>query len=1170
MMKTPYYFRRQRQSSAVLVITLCMLVLVSIVVLAFFSQTLVNRQMSFSSGGQERAQIVALSALDVLQGDLISEMEAGSTTNTVSGQTLFFPSANTTMVPASLTDVSGINNLITWSGGGSNLWPADAGYSAGGPVLASSDPTDNTTHVSLNGRYIATNRWSEPDFGPYLASATPSWVLLSRSGVLTAANATANLSTLGTSTATNANYVVGRFAYAIYDESGLIDVAAGGYPSSVSNSPPAMAVAAGKQSEGYADLSQIITNSADVDTLVNFRNLSSASSPTNYTTYLNTFAPQYGFLRAEPGDNAFASRQDLIQYWTNNLSSETSTNLLQYFTTFSREKNAPSWAPLLDASAMGGQNNGVNTTNSLGTSINNEYAYADNATNIGTVNRNLYDVRVTTPFTRLDGTKAVVGEPLIKERFDLSKLSWITYNGALPTDSNGNPLPGISTNDIYNYFGLKWNAPTSSALGFYSYNHGNPGAGIRIMTLDEVATAGREPDFFELLQAGILQGGLGLCTGDPSQSGSYDEGGEFYQLAHAAGTPPLSRGDVNGYLVYAQAMYQVIQIGVNIIDQATADNYPTDISLNGEDFYGDKDLPYINGITQTVLRPAPGAGTSVGAWINNHSLDHAWVHQWLCASLWNPHQNAATPPTPGPTTIRLIAVHGTTSPYVYGLTPITTFPKDVYGYTYTTNKPSWVSVKLSDYTNFTEPASMDPSLASLTDSAGDANQNTNGLIITQLGWRRAGIYQGYSYSPDNTNIVPDCYTDDTNSYATTNIMAHAVFSSSTYTPSTALTLELQYQDSAGAWHAYEELRGVVNQRQGAFSPFFEPTDPEWQTMPAAGKVALGNPPKPPAANQDIQVWNLLDPRAPRFNMPGISGNVSASTYYTNVESIAGQIGPNFDGTANPAQGGNETPTITDAWGYWMDNLSAYYISYYTDRDFVNREGDAAGWSDTGTPKPNPLVPGNSAGRPVMLCRPFRSVAEMGYAFRDEPWKTLNFMSTKSADLGLLDLFCIDTATTTAPPPSMVAGKVDINSAPEPVLQALIAGAERDTGATNIISSADAQTLADNVTNFVTTNGPLMNIAQIPGALPQNTSTSTVNPGNKAQREALIRALSDNTSTRTWNLMIDVIAQSGRFKQNPGSLGDFVVDGEKRYWLHVAIDRFTGQIIDQQLEPVQER
>jgi hypothetical protein len=50
----------------------------------------------------------------------------------------------------------------------------------------------------------------------------------------------------------------------------------------------------------------------------------------------------------------------------------------------------------------------------------------------------------------------------------------------------------------------------------------------------------------------------------------------------------------------------------------------------------------------------------------------------------------------------------------------------------------------------------------------------------------------------------------------------------------------------------------------------------------------------------------------------------------------------------------------------------------------------------------------------------------------------------------------------------------------------------------------------------------------------------------------------------------MIAQTGRFKPNASSLqNDFLVEGEKHYWVHVAIDRFTGQVIDKQVEEVQE-
>ncbi len=71
-------------------------------------------------------------------------------------------------------------------------------------------------------------------------------------------------------------------------------------------------------------------------------------------------------------------------------------------------------------------------------------------------------------------------------------------------------------------------------------------------------------------------------------------------------------------------------------------------------------------------------------------------------------------------------------------------------------------------------------------------------------------------------------------------------------------------------------------------------------------------------------------------------------------------------------------------------------------------------------------------------------------------------------------------------------------------------------------------------------------------------------------EAPVRALAPVANTRTWNLLIDIIAQAaGLLSPNASSIADFVVQGERRYWLHVAIDRYTGKIIDQQLEPVYE-
>ena len=89
----------------------------------------------------------------------------------------------------------------------------------------------------------------------------------------------------------------------------------------------------------------------------------------------------------------------------------------------------------------------------------------------------------------------------------------------------------------------------------------------------------------------------------------------------------------------------------------------------------------------------------------------------------------------------------------------------------------------------------------------------------------------------------------------------------------------------------------------------------------------------------------------------------------------------------------------------------------------------------------------------MLNRPFRNVAELGYAFRDLPWKTLDFFSDKSADAGLLDIFAVNDGpalfdsngnfTGMGAVPTMVAGSVNLNTTQAADLQAVFAGSILD-------------------------------------------------------------------------------------------------------------------------------
>ena len=174
----------------------------------------------------------------------------------------------------------------------------------------------------------------------------------------------------------------------------------------------------------------------------------------------------------------------------------------------------------------------------------NIYAYRTNAANpsTATINPNFLFRRVTnvpSGYKRFDGTTPVVGEPLVKSRFPLSRLVWITYNGpsATRTLPPQTPIP-LTTDPNYDMWALQWvyGIPASylqagtaanikACFGLtwvgtptYAWTYTNPAGSSganAIMRLDQVAAAGREPDFFELLQAGILSGSLGQNTAPP-------------------------------------------------------------------------------------------------------------------------------------------------------------------------------------------------------------------------------------------------------------------------------------------------------------------------------------------------------------------------------------------------------------------------------------------------------------------------------------------------------------------------------------------------------------------------------------------------------------------------------------------------------------------------------
>jgi hypothetical protein len=255
-------------------------------------------------------------------------------------------------------------------------------------------------------------------------------------------------------------------------------------------------------------------------------------------------------------------------------------------------------------------------------------------------------------------------------------------------------------------------------------------------------------------------------------------------------------------------------------------------------------------------------------------------------------------------------------------------------------------------------------------------------------------------------------------------------------------------------------------------------------------------------------------------------------------------------------------------------------------------------------------------RPVILNRPFRSIAELGTVFSGTPWRNLDCSTPESGGAALLDVFCIND---TSDPLGLIAGRVNLNTRQLPVLQAILTGAYKEEfNSTNpLVNSLMATNLAHAVAVALVTRtqetnapaGPLVNISDLVGKWFTHTTvtnTSYVNgslsyagfgddstgtsgtatndvtsvltnttlatdPEQRIQRlrDTTIRALSSAGQTRVWNLMIDLVVQTGRYPVTATGFSNFMVDGQVHYWVHLSIDRLTGVLLDRRVETVKE-
>jgi hypothetical protein len=223
--------------------------------------------------------------------------------------------------------------------------------------------------------------------------------------------------------------------------------------------------------------------------------------------------------------------------------------------------------------------------------------------------------------------------------------------------------------------------------------------------------------------------------------------------------------------------------------------------------------------------------------------------------------------------------------------------------------------------------------------------------------------------------------------------------------------------------------------------------------------------------------------------------------------------------------------------------------------------------------------------PIVLDHAFTTVGEFGYglrtAYAPNPFQRIDF-HTANSNAPLLDFFTYNPVGNAYPR----LGIVNLNTKNVPVIAAILQSTlKKDVDVTPlpnpfpIVSSSEASLAAQDIVNATNTQAAL-NRADI-GRLTAAAASRILNPGGYTGEqleklpEAISRALSEIGQARTWNLMIDVVAQTGKYKPNAPDLtaSNFIVEGEKRYWLHIALGRdlVSGSVdvLGTQLEEVTE-
>ncbi len=1179
-----------------------MLVLVLTVVLAFFSRATLNRQIASSSVATTKVQLISQTAEAFVLDDFEREIAAGSVTDTnatlavqirrpITLTNVGIGVTNTwapSMVPQRVGDM-GITNIVKVSRGGLPFFTNGQGYTGSGATRASGIPT---TTASVNGRFLTKDRWNMPKLmadSETNAFVAPDWIYIDRQG----STPTGFSAAMASPESANANYVIGRYAYVVYDVGGLIDINVVG-----NKLPDSSNSRRGRMNQ--VSLTNGIPGIADFANFLTWRSSASSTNTDSTAGGGGLFDPKRTFIDVPTGEQAFVNRQDLLAYVAS--TNTISTNSLPFLTTFSRDLNAPSYEP------------------------NSARPKLPASPDPDLMNPALLAVRFAADTTlhRPEGDITVkAGTSVMPRRFPLSKLN--LFEQSSPDHAA-----------MKYYFGLtKVDAQT------WRYTAATPDGWIA--TLSEVAALGREPNFFEVIQAAICAGSLGKFGAN-----TYTDDVDTVP-ARSDGTfaPGPDRSPQR----------QVFQIGANVMDQWDANDIPTcllfplgtstDVSV-----FGIENLPYLSQMGIVGWRPA-----------DNKNLFQIWA----LFDVWNPHQNAQTPPS-GIDQFRILPVSGAKSASIYYYifssntnlsTPLTTLrnQKPPSGGTLVQNAAQSLTALNANRT-FTFPSSADYSTNTVLGITPAGSADTPGLLLHEetldpaipaRGARNPALQvtlnsvmdivapytssnnstgldsQGRkNYQPGTTftGLNPAYWTQTVEATGSITVSAnYGVKAPNTFrllaNAGTPYAFDLQAKLTNGAWITYQRLEGLYNQLDIVGSP----TASSGETVEKNGDMLRNTDFSMADAAQtnEFYKWRSrgaslgmikTDPRTMRFGLSGwsqvnanatnspqndnlgLSVRISSNAFNPSLQPDL--IGTNFcvpnggyssgysPGGPNAGFGivaglqagfqvvagfaGLTRPPLFGLVSNNPDALNATNPARYPDPDGVIRPGD-------GYFGALPTARGKITDRPILLNRPFRSVGELGYVFRDLPWKTLDFFSRRSGDLGLLDVFSISETDGDVP---LTAGQINLNTRQTAALTAVLLNSSKQLAGVNAgvpsseLTSLQAQTLAQAI---------VAESAARPFSDKGDIVTRVLNAGggtdllagdkSKAAREAAVRTLAEIGTTRTWNFLIDLVAQTGRFSAASKTGGDFIVQGEERVWIHVAIDRMTGEILELRREVVNE-